>query len=149
MVVCGMDLCCFFLTITRPPRSTRSDPPLPYSTLFRSGVVGDEAAVRRCQRIGGGAGTLLRHPLDDVGRRITGGNAILRLELHGAGDDEIVDGAADHVPAPHVLVEPHVVGITPRELVFGEEPEVAVVVEQGVGCAGVPGSGTDETGATS
>src|SRR3546814_15151088 len=35
--------CLFFLMIRRPPRSTRTDPLFPYSTLFRSDVrvVGD------------------------------------------------------------------------------------------------------------
>src|SRR3546814_14399122 len=30
--------CVFFLMIRRPPRSTRTDTRLPYTTLFRSGV---------------------------------------------------------------------------------------------------------------
>src|SRR3546814_13794083 len=30
-------LCCFFLMIRRPPRSTRTDTLFPYTTLFRSG----------------------------------------------------------------------------------------------------------------
>src|SRR3546814_15520372 len=29
---------CFFLMIRRPPRSTRTDTPFPYTTLFRSGL---------------------------------------------------------------------------------------------------------------
>src|SRR3546814_18977832 len=29
---------CFFLMIRRPPRSTRTDPLFPYTTLFRSGM---------------------------------------------------------------------------------------------------------------
>src|SRR3546814_20367402 len=35
-------VCFFFLMIRRPPRSTRTDTLFPYSTLFRSQVVGDE-----------------------------------------------------------------------------------------------------------
>src|SRR3546814_10258211 len=31
-----MPLCCFFLMIRRPPRSTRTDTLFPYTTLFRS-----------------------------------------------------------------------------------------------------------------
>src|SRR3546814_11716968 len=30
-------MCCFFLMIRRPPRSTRTDTLFPYTTLFRSG----------------------------------------------------------------------------------------------------------------
>src|SRR3546814_7536953 len=32
-------MCFFFLMILRPPRSTRTDPLLPYPTLFRSGLL--------------------------------------------------------------------------------------------------------------
>src|SRR3546814_14851197 len=32
----------FFLIIRRPPRSTRTDTPFPYTTLFRSAAVSDE-----------------------------------------------------------------------------------------------------------
>src|SRR3546814_11608403 len=64
----------FFLMIRRPPRSTRTDPLFPYTTLFRShsrhcrcgarggrgaacrcGAVGGQAAAARC-RHGGGVG---------------------------------------------------------------------------------------------
>src|SRR3546814_6025337 len=31
-------VCCFFLMIPRPPRSTRTDTLFPYTTLFRSGA---------------------------------------------------------------------------------------------------------------
>src|SRR3546814_15375931 len=36
----------FFLMIRRPPRSTRTDPLFPYTTLFRSGVRPPAAAHR-------------------------------------------------------------------------------------------------------
>src|SRR3546814_8491994 len=36
-----MRICCFFLMIRRPPRSTRTDTLFPYTTLFRS--LGGEA----------------------------------------------------------------------------------------------------------
>src|SRR3546814_8099035 len=36
MKPCMISLCCFFLMIRRPPRSTRTDPLFPYTTLFRS-----------------------------------------------------------------------------------------------------------------
>src|SRR3546814_18554863 len=42
----------FFLMIRRPPRSTRTDTLFPYTTLFRSGRVGQG---RRDRRHGGGA----------------------------------------------------------------------------------------------
>src|SRR3546814_14629888 len=37
---CVGDACFFFLMIRRPPRSTRTDTLLPYTTLFRSGRPG-------------------------------------------------------------------------------------------------------------
>src|SRR3546814_18601442 len=37
--------CCFFLMIRRPPRSTRTDTLFPYTTLFRSYTVGNEAPL--------------------------------------------------------------------------------------------------------
>src|SRR3546814_17735969 len=36
-------LCCFFLMIRRPPRSTRTDTLFPYTTLFRSARAGAQA----------------------------------------------------------------------------------------------------------
>src|SRR3546814_18132105 len=42
----------FFLMIRRPPRSTRTDTLFPYTTLFRSGIVGrDDAADEAILRI--------------------------------------------------------------------------------------------------
>src|SRR3546814_20547839 len=41
----------FFLMIRRPPRSTRTDTLFPYTTLFRSDVLNDDA-LHRCQRLG-------------------------------------------------------------------------------------------------
>src|SRR3546814_7005169 len=47
----GSCLCCFFLMIRRPPRSTRTDTLFPYTTLFRSlGLLGERC--RRDQRLG-------------------------------------------------------------------------------------------------
>src|SRR3546814_8457093 len=40
MVVCVVS-CVFFLMIRRPPRSTRTDTPFPYTTLFRSNWLAD------------------------------------------------------------------------------------------------------------
>src|SRR3546814_3057599 len=39
----------FFLMIRRPPRSTRTDTLLPYTTLFRSDVI--RCGTRQCRRI--------------------------------------------------------------------------------------------------
>src|SRR3546814_14758216 len=39
--------CFFFLRIRRPPRSTRTDPRFPYTTLFRSGAIVGRQAVER------------------------------------------------------------------------------------------------------
>src|SRR3546814_2725874 len=40
-----MYCCFFFLTIRRPPRSTRTDTLFPYTTLFRSDRHGDHGAI--------------------------------------------------------------------------------------------------------
>src|SRR3546814_5896408 len=46
----------FFLRLRRPPRSTRTDTPLPYTTLFRSAdVEEDDIEVRRNERDPAGA----------------------------------------------------------------------------------------------
>src|SRR3546814_15960254 len=44
----------FFLMIRRPPRSTRTDTLFPYTTLFRSDIVGVEHAVNKARRHVGG-----------------------------------------------------------------------------------------------
>src|SRR3546814_11096310 len=41
--LCTIDLFFFFLMIRRPPRSTRTDTLFPYTTLFRSQLVGEQA----------------------------------------------------------------------------------------------------------
>src|SRR3546814_15200920 len=40
--LCPFVLCFFFLMIRRPPRSTRTDTLFPYTTLFRSHLVGGD-----------------------------------------------------------------------------------------------------------
>src|SRR3546814_10922383 len=52
MLTCSIDFysrCFFFLMLRRPPRSTRTDTLVPYTTLFRSATVGIGAleAVRK------------------------------------------------------------------------------------------------------
>src|SRR3546814_17119835 len=49
-----------FLMIRRPPRSTRTDPLFPYTTLFRSTVLARRAPVRR-RRAAGRAYAPWRH----------------------------------------------------------------------------------------
>src|SRR3546814_18759703 len=59
IIVCGLVvfrwLCCrvwvFFLMIRRPPRSTRTDPLFPYTTLFRSRAVGQDQRRDLRQRV--------------------------------------------------------------------------------------------------
>src|SRR3546814_20530876 len=41
--VISSTLCCFFLRIRRPPRSTRTDTLIPYTTLFRSALARRQA----------------------------------------------------------------------------------------------------------
>src|SRR3546814_10564677 len=60
--MCVEFMCCFiFLMIRRPPRSTRTDTPFPYTTLCRSdGRRGADQAGRRRSRYGGGRGVARR-----------------------------------------------------------------------------------------
>src|SRR3546814_13027335 len=53
-VFCRLWMCFFFLMLRRPPRSTRTDPLVPYTTLFRS-LAGKifEAGVVAVGAIGG------------------------------------------------------------------------------------------------
>src|SRR3546814_13897289 len=50
-------VCFFFLMIRRPPRSTRTDTPFPYTTLFRSRTDQDQQDQKDDARgrVGGGA----------------------------------------------------------------------------------------------
>src|SRR3546814_19460451 len=64
LLVVVVFLLIFFLMIRRPPRSTRTDTLFPYTTLFRSGRVGDghgvgDQAARLIHR--GGVGRLVHH----------------------------------------------------------------------------------------
>src|SRR3546814_12441352 len=72
----------FFLMIRRPPRSTRTDTPFPYTTLFRSG--GDDAHTRPprlrgplgVDRTGGAAGAVVaaaHHPAGAAAGVVSGG----------------------------------------------------------------------------
>src|SRR3546814_13072009 len=55
----------FFLRIRRPPRATRTDTLFPYTTLFRSGVLGRlagiDAALDQAQFVAMHAGGILAH----------------------------------------------------------------------------------------
>src|SRR3546814_1919493 len=75
--------------IRRPPRSTRTDTPFPYTTLFRSihlarrlRAPGSPRDVRR-DRLAGDALVLLRQPADEsVGRRQRDRARLRRSEEH-------------------------------------------------------------------
>src|SRR3546814_18527681 len=65
IVMCLVVICFFFLTIRRPPRSTRTDTLFPYTTLFRSdaGTTALERpreadGLRLRPRLGEGRGTV-------------------------------------------------------------------------------------------
>src|SRR3546814_17433748 len=88
MLLCVL-LWFFFLRIRRPPRSTRTDPLFPYTTLFRSphalppGAAGDDA---------GDGGDR---------RRLLAGRLLLRGERRGKHERQRGDG--DAVAKSHVL----------------------------------------------
>src|SRR3546814_9881689 len=98
MLTCSIDFysrCFFFLMLRRPPRSTRTDTLVPYTTLFRSATVGIGAleAVRKRE-----AFDILReqrHRRDrsrreiPFGRKVEGRRAIGFEERVARGDAEI------------------------------------------------------------
>src|SRR3546814_13440298 len=74
MVLCGTDagvvLCFFVLSTRRPTRSTPTDTPFPYTTLFRSAAQGAMAAVDNA--------------IDNISEaRATAGALISRFEFRG------------------------------------------------------------------
>src|SRR3546814_5342402 len=84
-------VCCFFLMIRRPPRSTRTDTLFPYTTLFRSALAQGGRAVRgrRGARLGkphrrrpGGARRRPRPAIHPRQRDRCGGGRRLRSEEH-------------------------------------------------------------------
>src|SRR3712207_1271549 len=62
--MCAHGVCCFFLMIRRPPRSTL----FPYTTLFRSQPGGGEHLLRA--QVVQGADLVVRTPLAPVRRRV-------------------------------------------------------------------------------
>src|SRR3546814_17703122 len=92
-------MCFFFLMIRRPPRSTRTDTLLPYTTLFRSlyslhSTFADDPALRT--KIAAYASTRLEPALHRLGFKPVAGesseDAILRTDLItylGAMGDQI------------------------------------------------------------
>src|SRR3546814_3285827 len=98
--MCLISLCIFFLMIRRPPRSTRTDTLFPYTTLFRSIVIGRghdilaEGAHVACDRA--------RHAQPRIGVDVRGADE----PLHQLVRDIIIFGAelardieSDTVPA--------------------------------------------------
>src|SRR3546814_19576225 len=85
----------FFLTIRRPPRSTRTDPLFPYTTLFRSGLRGGG------DRLDNALGHIvvdddlqlhLGQKIDDIfGAAIQFGMPLLAPEALGLGDGYAAD----------------------------------------------------------
>src|SRR3546814_21162851 len=64
----------FFLIIRRPPRSTRTDPLFPYTTLFRAGVAARHPHLHR-----------LEAAVVGIARRRTGNGGVLRPRAALAG----------------------------------------------------------------
>src|SRR3546814_15100944 len=76
----------FFLMIRRPPRSTRTDTLLPYTTLFRSAVAGADAVINLVGVLNGDFQTLhvegARHVAEACAA--AGGGALVHLSAIGA-----------------------------------------------------------------
>src|SRR3712207_8410954 len=72
----------FFLMIRRPPRSTL----FPYTTLFRSHVLGSERLVELGHELRGGLGEVTREP-----QRLCHAPAVVRHRARGRVDRESVD----------------------------------------------------------
>src|SRR3546814_1158190 len=123
-----MSTCLFFLMIRRPPRSTRTDTLFPYTTLFRSVLLGAhvQAAGRLAEdqdpgREGqpSGKGDLLlvaagQRPQIDVDARrpdaervdMPPGDASLRLRLQEPARDAVEDADGD-VLVDRLVMEQH------------------------------------------
>src|SRR3546814_14402539 len=77
-------LCCFFVMILRPPRSTRTDTLFPYTTLFRS----DAAEV---EKEGAEAAAVARHQRAHLLHAIEPDRHDARIDVgHGAGEEQRV-----------------------------------------------------------
>src|SRR3546814_20641686 len=89
----------FFLRIRLPPRSTRTDTLFPYTTLFRSGVEGLDAAEHRLD-----LGQRRAEPVGDIEQR--GGEIAGLVDLvdQVPGDDGLAP--RKHRPGPYE----HVIG---------------------------------------
>src|SRR3546814_570119 len=120
-----------FLMIRRPPRSTRTDPLLPYTTLFRS-AEGD----RRVGRAEGGDADLRQGPADLagddadgvqvahlalVGRHAGGGVALHVLD----GAIALAQGELQVGGGDVVLLVDEVLGVVAERLEAGHQPEPA------------------------
>src|SRR3546814_4815640 len=91
-----MDLFLFFLMLRRPPRSTRTDTLLPYTTLFRSGKKHqpqDSYSLRCIPQVHGA-----------VRDAVAQARRWLDIELNAVTDNPLVfpDRQAEHVESMHV-----------------------------------------------
>src|SRR3546814_10587682 len=71
----------FFLMIRRPPRSTRTDPLFPYTTLFRSGWQHEDLLEQLARDAGPAIGLGRDVPAhgNDVGVRLAAGDSAVRV----------------------------------------------------------------------
>src|SRR3546814_1620717 len=110
---------CFFLIIRRPPRSTRTDTPFPYTTLFRSFCPRnrDERVSRLCQphsphplMPSAAEGGVSRHalpiipaPLDTIATRSLGVNGERGRSLGVTREKDDHSGPSIHEPSAPAL----------------------------------------------
>src|SRR3546814_16531065 len=85
-------LCCvfFFLIIRRPPRSTRTDTLLPYTTLFRSSVVlcgrSEQKLRSLAEKIGGNSRVVVTETIDDFKAQLSKAGPVVVVNLIGPLD---------------------------------------------------------------
>src|SRR3546814_17326807 len=93
VVVCVVELCFLFLMIRRPPRSTRTDTLLPYTTLFRSEAIVEAVIL---EIVGGDLRRDSVQPIP-VPRRVDGD-----VIDHAAGRAHALDGVGAEIGRAHV-----------------------------------------------
>src|SRR3546814_19203707 len=90
----------FFLMIRRPPRSTRTDTLFPYTTLFRSWVVGEIGGADADALVGGERVGALELRMDDDRAAVVGGrNAQRVIGLDRHVDRGVAIGVGENLPA--------------------------------------------------
>src|SRR3546814_3191013 len=143
MSSCHIVLLSFFsLMIRRPPRSTRTDTLFPYTTLFRSELMGAEAARRagpgRVQLAdveGRERGDVLKiGDVEDPEEGVQAARPVIVLLIHPDGDAPAGDGAGDRQDGVARLRERRMVVVAGRSEEHTSELQSLMRISYAVFC---------------